>query len=177
MFTSPLLLLLILLTLHQAGRLGEKTGKGFYAFEGRKAAPAAADMAPILAEARATSPLKDAGALPPSKLGLAPSDVALFCFLPVVNEACRVLAEGIVDKASDADIASVLSMGFPPYRGGVLFWGDLIGAKTVVAKLRGWADALPAVRGFFEPCDYLLACAREGRPLEGGGAGGARAKL
>lgn len=37
-------------------------------------------------------------------------------FFPVLNEACRVLAEGIAVKASDLDVASVMGMGFPPYR-------------------------------------------------------------
>lgn len=37
-------------------------------------------------------------------------------FFPVVNEACRVFAEGIAVKAADLDIASVMGMGFPPYR-------------------------------------------------------------
>ena len=39
-------------------------------------------------------------------------------FFPVVNEACRVFAEGIAVKAADLDIASVMGMGFPPYRFG-----------------------------------------------------------
>ena len=37
-------------------------------------------------------------------------------FFPVVNEACRVLAEGIVVKAADLDIAGIMGMGFPAYR-------------------------------------------------------------
>ena len=39
-------------------------------------------------------------------------------FFPVVNESCRVLSEGIVDKAADLDVATIMSMGFPAYRGG-----------------------------------------------------------
>lgn len=35
---------------------------------------------------------------------------------PVVNEACRVLEDGVVIRASDLDIASVLGMSFPNYR-------------------------------------------------------------
>jgi enoyl-CoA hydratase/3-hydroxyacyl-CoA dehydrogenase len=35
---------------------------------------------------------------------------------PIVNEACRVLEEGVVIRASDLDIASVLGMSFPSYR-------------------------------------------------------------
>lgn len=37
-------------------------------------------------------------------------------FLPVVNEACRVLDEGIAVKAADLDVSAVMGMGFPPYR-------------------------------------------------------------
>lgn len=34
----------------------------------------------------------------------------------VVNEGCRVVAEGIVDKPADLDVASVMAMGFPAVR-------------------------------------------------------------
>jgi hypothetical protein len=37
-------------------------------------------------------------------------------FFPVVNEACRVLDEGIAVKSADLDISAVMGMGFPPYR-------------------------------------------------------------
>ena len=53
------------------------------------------------------------GAKPPK---FSPQDIIEFIFFPVVNEGCRVVAEGIVDKAADLDIATVLSMGFPAYR-------------------------------------------------------------
>jgi enoyl-CoA hydratase/3-hydroxyacyl-CoA dehydrogenase len=41
-------------------------------------------------------------------------------FFPVVNEACRVLDEGIALKASDLDVASIMGMGFPSYRSNCL---------------------------------------------------------
>lgn len=47
---------------------------------------------------------------------LSDEEVIEVIFFPVVNEACRVLEEGVVSKASDLDIASVMGMGFPPYR-------------------------------------------------------------
>ena len=40
-------------------------------------------------------------------------DIAEMIFFPVVNEACRCLAEGVVVRASDLDVASILGMGFP----------------------------------------------------------------
>ena len=47
---------------------------------------------------------------------LSPQEIIEFIFFPVVNEGCRVVAEGIVDKPADLDVASVLAMGFPAYR-------------------------------------------------------------
>jgi enoyl-CoA hydratase/3-hydroxyacyl-CoA dehydrogenase len=44
------------------------------------------------------------------------SAIAEMVLFPVINEACRVLGEGIAAKASDLDIASIFGMGFPPYR-------------------------------------------------------------
>lgn len=49
-------------------------------------------------------------------LQLSPQDIMEFIFFPVVNEGCRVIAEGIVDKPADLDVATVMAMGFPPWR-------------------------------------------------------------
>lgn len=35
---------------------------------------------------------------------------------PTLNEAGRVISEGVVIRSSDLDVASVLGMGFPSYR-------------------------------------------------------------
>lgn len=47
---------------------------------------------------------------------LTDTDIVEMIFFPVVNEACRVLDEGIALKASDLDVASIMGMGFPSYR-------------------------------------------------------------
>lgn len=47
---------------------------------------------------------------------LSEKDIVEMIFFPVVNEACRVLDEGIAVKSADLDISSVMGMGFPPYR-------------------------------------------------------------
>ena len=44
-------------------------------------------------------------------------DIVEFILFPVVNEGCRIVAEGIVDKPGDLDVSIVFGMGFPPYRG------------------------------------------------------------
>jgi enoyl-CoA hydratase/3-hydroxyacyl-CoA dehydrogenase len=52
---------------------------------------------------------------------LTDNDIVEMAFFPVVNEACRVLDEGIALKASDLDVASIMGMGFPSYRFNCLF--------------------------------------------------------
>jgi len=64
-----------------------------------------------------------------------PQDIVEFIFFPVINEACRVVEERIVDKPSDLDVAAVLGMGFPPYRGGLIKFADLTGPKHIVQRL------------------------------------------
>ena len=52
----------------------------------------------------------------PQLMKLSDKDIVEMIFFPVVNEACRVLDEGIALKASDLDVASIMGMGFPSYR-------------------------------------------------------------
>ena len=68
-------------------------------------------MAPIVEESRKRANLFKGQ--PPK---LTPEEIIQFIFFPVVNEGCSVIDEGIVDKPSDLDVATVMSMGFPAYR-------------------------------------------------------------
>ena len=45
-----------------------------------------------------------------------------------------------MDKPADLDVATVMSMGFPAYRGGLIFWADLVGAKYITDKLNKLAQ-------------------------------------
>jgi len=147
----------IILALNEAGRKGEATKKGFYQYDDKRKASPDPTLAGFLQQSRA------AAKLPPIML----SDEAIieFCFFPVVNEGCRVCDEAIVDKVADLDIATVLSMGFPAYRGGLMHWGDTYGAQYLVKRLNQFAQMVPQHAGFFKPCDYLLRCARAGTSL------------
>ena len=52
-----------------------------------------------------------------------------------------------MDKPADLDVATVMSMGFPAYRGGLIFWADLVGAKYIEAKLSALAEKVRAADG------------------------------
>ena len=155
----------IIPSLMEANRLGEKSGAGFYAFDAkRRATPDPEGLAPFLAASRAAAAQRlrsNEGPLP----ALTQNDIVEMIFFPVVNEACRCLAEGVVVKAGDLDAAAVLGMGFPAFRGGVVHWGDQVGARRIAARLREWSTRYG---GIYNPCPYLEDCAVQGRALTDG---------
>lgn len=162
----------LILLLNEAGRLGEKTGRGFYVYDTktRRAKPDP-EVGKLVAESR-----KGAGLMGDKPPRFSAKDVEEFIFFPVVNEACRVIEEGIVDKPADLDVATVMAMGFPPYRGGLVFWADLVGAAHIVQRLEAWEAqfASRGLGGFFKPCAYLKHAAVEGTKLGAGRRSGAR---
>ncbi|XWS53595.1 hypothetical protein CRYUN_Cryun10bG0014800 [Craigia yunnanensis] len=101
-------------------------------------------------------------AVDPKFVKLSEKDIVEMIFFPVVNEACRVFAEGIVVKAADLDIAAVMGMGFPPYRGGIMFWADSLGSKYIYSRLEEWSKIYGE---FFKPCAFLAERAAKGAPL------------
>jgi len=78
--------------------------------------------------------------------------------LPMLLEATRALDAGVVEDAWNVDLGLILGIGFPPFRGGLLFWADTLGAKTVIEKLKPYQS----LGCRYEPTDRLLDMARTG---------------
>jgi len=141
--------------LMEAQRFGEQNGKGFYAYDDKRKARPAPEVKDFIKQSQ-----EDAGIMPNGKpLALSDQEIIEMVLFPMVNESCRVLAERIVVQASDLDISTVLGMGFPPYRGGVIFWADMVGAKYIASKLNQWAKTY---NNFFKPCAFLEERAASG---------------
>ncbi|PPD91302.1 hypothetical protein GOBAR_DD11764 [Gossypium barbadense] len=81
---------------------------------------------------------------------------------PTINEACRVLDEGVVARASALDVASVLGMSFPFYCGGIMFGADTVGSKHIYLSLKKWSERYGS---YFKPSRYLEERAMKGMPL------------
>ncbi|KAL9270394.1 Peroxisomal fatty acid beta-oxidation multifunctional protein MFP2-like protein, partial [Drosera capensis] len=139
-------------------RAGESSRKGFYLYDDKRKASPDPELKKYIEKAREISGVT----VDPKLSNLSEKDIIEMIFLPVVNEACRVLAEGIAVKAADLDIASVMGMGFPPYRGGVMFWADSLGSKYIYSRLEEWSKVYG---GFFKPCAYMAERAASGASL------------
>jgi len=135
-----------------AGRLGRKSGRGFYAYrDGRRGRPAER-------EARRLAGVAAGRDLPPEMLQER-------LVLTMINEAAVCLDETVVRQARDLDIALVLGTGFPPFRGGLLHHADAIGLAVVVDRLQRLAEAHG---DRFRPAEGLRRRVREQRRFHDG---------
>ena len=121
--------------LHAAGRLGQKTAKGYYRYEpGDRTRH---DDPEAIALLRATA----------ARLGVPPrehSDAEILerCLYPLINEGIRILDEGIAMRGGDVDVVWTSGYGFPRYRGGPLFHADSIGLATVLDGIMKYRAAV-----------------------------------
>jgi 3-hydroxyacyl-CoA dehydrogenase/enoyl-CoA hydratase/3-hydroxybutyryl-CoA epimerase/3-hydroxyacyl-CoA dehydrogenase/enoyl-CoA hydratase/3-hydroxybutyryl-CoA epimerase/enoyl-CoA isomerase len=140
----------ILQSLFDHGRLGQKVGKGFFDYgppKGNKPPKGVAsdEVAHLLNECRTGDERK-----------FTPEEITDRLFLPMLLEATRVLEDGLVRDARDVDLALIFGIGFPPFKGGLFFWADQIGAKEIVEKLQPYAK----LGKRFEPTKLLTKVAQ-----------------
>ena len=113
-----------------AGRLGKKSGLGFYRHRGqrqRKPDPEIVARLGLTRERRASNP----------------DVLSERMVLAMINEAAHCLEDGVVRDAGMIDLAMIFGAGFPPFRGGLLRHADSLGLASVESRL----TALRAERG------------------------------
>jgi 3-hydroxyacyl-CoA dehydrogenase/enoyl-CoA hydratase/3-hydroxybutyryl-CoA epimerase/3-hydroxyacyl-CoA dehydrogenase/enoyl-CoA hydratase/3-hydroxybutyryl-CoA epimerase/enoyl-CoA isomerase len=116
----------ILAELVQLGRMGNKSGKGFRAVGRKGKSVADPEVQAILAKhVRQKSELSD-------------QDISDRLFLCMALESVRALEDKIARRPGDVDMAMILGVGFPPFRGGPLRWIDTEGPAKIVERARKW---------------------------------------
>jgi len=111
----------------EAGRLGQKTNKGFYRYEGRTR----------IVDPEVTALIENVSRELGIRRRTIPDEEILDRLLhPLVNEGARILEEGIAIRASDIDVVYVYGYGFPAYKGGPMFWAEQAGLARVVDTMR-----------------------------------------
>lgn len=136
-----------------AGRLGQKTGSGWYSYdENRKASPNPETDAMIAAHAqRHGLTLRDIGE----------DEIRERLLYAMVNEGAKILDEGIAPRPQEIDVAMVNGLGWPAYTGGPMHWADRIGLDRVLATI----ERFRAEQGdaYWTPAPLLARYAAEGR--------------
>jgi len=144
----------VLAQLGATDRLGRKSGAGFYRYE--KGKEQGVDPG-VYADFGLAAPAGN-GQTRPS----VDDDAAVRgrLVLPMINEAARILDDGIARSAADVDLAMVMGTGFPPFRGGLLRFADQMHPRAVLDRLQ----ALTAAHGArFTPAPLLVRLAAEDR--------------
>jgi 3-hydroxyacyl-CoA dehydrogenase/enoyl-CoA hydratase/3-hydroxybutyryl-CoA epimerase len=107
-----------------SGLVGRKGGRGFYQYaDGREEG-----VNDAIYRAFGDS-------VAPRRRDITADTIRERCLLAMVNEAARVLEDGIVSTAADVDLGMITGTGFPPFRGGLLRWADALGMRHVLVRL------------------------------------------
>ncbi len=133
--------------------LGRKGGLGFYRYEN--------DREDGVNEALAT---KLRATVSAATIELDAHTIRERCVLAMVNEAARVLEDGVVASPGDVDLGMITGTGFPPFRGGLLRWADTLGTERLLQRL----EELESAHGArFAPAPSIRTMAAEGRGFYG----------
>lgn len=137
------------------GRFGQKCGAGWYDYKAgeRTAYPSPAVHA-LIEKHRLASGLQ------PRKI--AENEIVERLVYALVNEAARILEEGLALRASDIDLVCIAGLGFPPWRGGALCYADTVGLYRVVQSIRRFAARPHADPECRQPAALLVRLAAEG---------------
>jgi 3-hydroxyacyl-CoA dehydrogenase/enoyl-CoA hydratase/3-hydroxybutyryl-CoA epimerase len=108
--------------LERTKRLGKKGGLGFYKYEGGKHKEIDES---VYAELGSNTRGRQ----------VAPSEIQARCVFIMINEAARILEDGIVASPGDVDVGMIFGTGFPPFRGGLMKYADTVGPARITETL------------------------------------------
>jgi 3-hydroxyacyl-CoA dehydrogenase len=123
-------------TLCETGRLGQKTGIGYYRYPKpsvREVDPATHEIIELASKTRGIT-----------RRSFTVVEIQRRAIAAFVNEAGLLLAEGIAQRASDVDVVLVNGYGFPAHKGGALFWA----AHQTRAEIHAAIDEMAAATGY-----------------------------
>jgi 3-hydroxyacyl-CoA dehydrogenase len=115
----------------EMGRLGQKTGAGWFRYEkGDRTPHPDPEVARLIKEKAAEMGVE--------QRSFTDEEILRRLLFASVNEACKILEEGKAYRASDIDVMWLNGFGFPRYRGGLMYWADGIGVAEVYRQIQAW---------------------------------------
>ncbi len=137
----------------EAGRLGQKTSAGFYDYQPGNRTPIPSPLVEKM--------IKDFAAehnIP--QRTISDEEILEKSLYPMINEGAKILEEGIAIRPSDIDVIWIYGYGWPIYRGGPMFYADLVGVKKIYDKMIEFQKKEGDV---WKPSALLEKLAKEGK--------------
>ena len=132
------------------GRLGQKTGGGWYDYPDGPRRPVPAPEAEALVERHRAS-------LGITTRRVADTEIVERLVYALVNEGARLLEEGIAARPGDIDVVYLTGYGFPRWRGGPMYYAEQVGLERVATRMREFAAAGQGDSEFWRPAPLLEA--------------------
>ena len=126
------------------GRLGQKSGKGFYIYDESRNKSSDPEVEKLIIDFSKDKQIK--------RRIIGNEEILERCLYPMINEGFKILEEGMAIRASDIDIIWINGYGWPVYEGGPMFYGNTIGFEKILEWLRGMEKEHG---GDFTPSPYL----------------------
>jgi len=140
----------------EAGRYGQKNGRGYYLYrQGSRVGAEDPEVTRLIALERKRKNIA------PRRFG--PDEIARRCLLAMVNEGARLLEEGVAQRPSDIDVAMVHGFAFPRWIGGPMQWADREGLLMIREDLKKLVDEDPAL---WRPADLLSDLIKNGKTFD-----------
>src|SRR3989454_580397 len=137
----------------ELGRFGQKTGAGYYRYEGGDRTPIPdPDVEKIILEVSREQSVQ--------RRPISDQEILERLLYPMVNEGAKILEEKLAIRASDIDVIWVYGYGWPVYRGGPMFWADQVGLKTLKTRMLEFERQYGAV---WQPAPLLVRLADAGK--------------
>ena len=142
----------------ELGRFGQKTGKGFYKYEPGSRRPLPdPEVQDIIEKYRSEIGVK--------ARQISDEEIVERCMYALANEGARILEEGIALRASDIDMVYLTGYGFPPYRGGPMFYADSVGLQKVLQAIEKFQKGYQGAQ--WQPAPLLVRLANAGKRFNG----------
>ncbi|NNC76858.1 MAG: 3-hydroxyacyl-CoA dehydrogenase [Woeseiaceae bacterium] len=140
----------------EMGRLGQKSGAGFYTYD--------PDSRNYHVDEESLSVIeREAEVLGVTRRKIDAGEIVDRIIYALINEGMRIVEEGIAQRPSDIDVVYVYGYGFPAHRGGPMHYADVVGLKEVYARICEFRDRLGAEN--WTPAPLLERLANDGQTL------------
>lgn len=114
------------------GRRGQKTAAGYYDYDEHRNGKPSELVAQVVRDFALARQIP--------QRSISDQEILERCLYPMINEGAKILEEGIAIRASDIDTVWVKGYGWPVYRGGPMFWAELVGLDVILARMRQFEE-------------------------------------